>query len=112
MVSSGPLKNSLYSHSCIPICLRHFRLDLNRHVNEAFTISVVRTRTVTPLEFFWNIYSLLKSIFTTFLSLPGISTFISSVGADQIINAPGSEEAIMLFENFMSMILLVGSKPG
>ena len=84
----------------------------SRHVNDAYTISVVRTRTVTPLEFFWNIYSLMKSIVTTFLSLPGISMVLSSLGADQIMNAPGMEAAVMLFENFMSMILLVGSKPG
>jgi hypothetical protein len=84
----------------------------NRHVSEAYTISVVRTRTVTALEFFWNIYSVFKSIITTFLGLPGVSMALSTVGANEIMNIPGADHCLTLFENFMSMILLVGSKPG
>ena len=61
----------------------------HRHVTDAYTISVVRTRTVTALEFFWNIYSVFKSIITTFLGLPGVSMALSTLGADQIMNIPG-----------------------
>lgn len=83
-----------------------------RHVNEAFTISVVRTRTVTFLEFFWNVYSVLKSIITTFLGLPGVSTVLSMTGADQATNIPGFDFALEFGERLLSMLILVGSKPG
>lgn len=85
--------------------------EFTRNLEAAACISVVRCRTVTPLEFFFNIYVIFKTIITTFLSLPGMATILSMLGVDQITSSiPYLDQTIELLENILKLLLLVGSK--
>jgi len=81
-------------------------------VAAAYTITVIRFRTVTALEFFFNFYSLFKSFITTILSFPGMGQVISATGAGAIMDVPFLGDAIDLVENLLGLFLLMGSKPG
>lgn len=84
--------------------------EFTRNLEAAACISVVRCRTVTALEFFFNIYVIFKTIISTFLSLPGVATIISMLGADLTSSIPYFDETIELLENILKLLLLVGSK--